>query len=338
MRALPEPYRSQVEEGALVGAKDAESIFYEERSAMMPLPSDLASLTIITAEPWCLVDSREDIILEGPAFARDGNLFLVAPTHGLIFKVTPERKVTTVFEDQRLITCGSAFHRDGRLFVGCLSGELLILDLQGGSICLCPTHQGNRLSINDLVFDQQGNLYVTDFAGNAVTPTGGVYRISCDGIIVEPVVRGLASPNGVSLSPEGNALWVGETTRNTVLRIAILEDGVTVNPIDGVVFAYYSTGCPGPDSNAVDSAGNLYQCIMGQGRAVVLDPSGIPVANVVVVGRDEGRLLGTANLAFKPGTDQGYLVASGAGGAWVCTFQAMATGLELFSHAEAKSL
>jgi lactonase len=111
-----------------------------------------------------------------------------------------------------------------------------------------------------------------------------------------------------------------------------LEDGITPNPIDGVIVAYYSTGCPGPDSNKVDVDGNLYQCIMGQGRAVVLDEHGIPIANVVVSGCTEGKGLRTSNLAFKPGTNEGYITTSGVGGAWIYKFTGIAEGLRLFSH------
>jgi lactonase len=97
--------------------------------------------------------------------------------------------------------------------------------------------------------------------------------------------------------------------------------------------AYYSAGSPGPDSNKVDSDGNLYQCIMGQGRIVVLNAQGIPVASVIIPGRDEGKLLRTTNLAFKPGTAEGYITTSGRGGAWIYRFTGLAEGLPLFSHA-----
>lgn len=280
-----------------------------------------------------MIDAGEKIIIEGPSFDREGNLFITAPSHGLVFKITPRKQVSTVFSNHEIITCGSAFHRDGRLFVGCLSGELLIINSDSSHTFLRPTYHGKRLSINDLVFDRQGNIYVTDFNGTAVEPTGGVYRLSVDGLTVQPVLLHLASPNGVSLSPEGKVLWVGETTRNTILRIELMLDGITPAPVDGVTCVYYSSGFPGPDSNRVDSKGNLYQCIMGQGRVVILNPVGIPVANIIVEGRDEGKTLRTANLAFKPGTDEGYLVTSGKAGAWICKFKGLAQGLRLFSHA-----
>lgn len=242
--------------------------------------------------------------------------------------------MTRLFEDPTVKVCGSAFHRDGRLFVGCLSGELLVVHPNGTVDRFQPTWEGRKLAINDLVFGRGGVLYITDFKGTVMEPTGGVYRMAADGRTLECVLAHLAAPNGVSLSPDGDILWVGETTRNAVLRIEIMEDGVTPAPIDGVMPVYYSAGWPGPDSNKVDEAGNVYQCIMGQGRVVVLDRVGVPVANILAPGRNEGECLRTTNLAFEPGTSQGYLVTSGRGGAWVCRFEGLAPGLRLFSHSE----
>ncbi len=87
---------------------------------------------------------------------------------------------------------------------------------------------------------------------------------------------------------------------------------------------YHNTGHPMPDSNKVDSAGNLYQGIQWGGRILILNAEGFPVANVVVPGREEGHLLMTPNLAIKPGTCEGYMVASGPEGSWIYTFPTLA--------------
>jgi len=47
---------------------------------------------------------------------------------------------------------------------------------------------------------------------------------------------------------------------------------------------------------------------------VILNNRGIPVANVVIPGRDKGKHLTTSNLAFKPGTDEAYITAGERGG------------------------
>lgn len=306
---------------------------YSSKS-MVPLPQDLINLPTIEAEPWFQVDTDPKLFLEGPAFDRQENLFITAPFSGIVFKVTPLKQLSTIFSDINVRVCGSAFHKDGRLFVACLSGELLVMNPDGTEVTrLYPKYEGGNLVINDLVFDSQGRIYVTNFTGNVVEPTGGVFRLSSDATVVQPIIQHLPLPNGISLSPQGNVLWVGETTSNRIIRISLLEDGVTLSPIDGINYAYYSTGSPGgPDSNKVDAEGNLYQCIAFQGRVLVLNERGIPIANVVVPGRDEGKHLSTTNMAFKPGTSEGYITTSGDGGAWIFKFQGLAEGLRLFSH------
>ena len=297
----------------------------------LPLPPDLINLPAIGAGPWCQV--FPDVFLEGPSFDRENNLYLTSTPTGTIFKITPRKKISVIFQNKKFEVNSSAFHKDGRLFAVCLTGELLIMNPDGSAVnCLHPVYKGKSLRMNELVFDAKGNLYVTDFRGTVMDPTGGVYRLSPDAKTIDCIVQHLASPNGVSLSPGGDMLWIGETNRNAILRLSLLKDGITLSPIDGANYACYLSGCPGPDSNKVDEDGNLYQCLIFQGRAIVLNKHGVPVANVLIPGREEGQHLITPNLAFKPGTSEGYIIAGGQGGAWIYKFKGLAKGLTLFSH------
>lgn len=304
------------------------------KKSVVPIPPELQGLPTIEAELWVQISPDSNLRIEGPAFDREGNLFVTSPRHGLVFKITPQKQISTIFNDARINNIGCAIHKDGRLFLACGTGELFTLNPDGSHVnYITPRFSGKPEKLNDLVFDSKGNLYVTDFTGTVPNPTGGLYRFSSDFSKVDPILEHLAGANGISLAPEGNVLWVGETFRNAILRIALEEDGVTISPHDGVCYAYYGTGAPGgPDSNKVDVVGNLYQCIQLQGRVVVLNAHGIPVANVLIPGRDEGKHLRTTNLAFKPGTNEGYITAGGEGGPCVYKFPALAIGLSLFSH------
>ena len=55
-------------------------------------------------------------------------------------------------------------------------------------------------------------------------------------------------------------------------------------------------------------------------------------SNYQIPGRDEGKFLRTSNLAFKPGTREGYITTSGEGGAWIYKLQGLAESLSLYSH------
>jgi lactonase len=304
------------------------------KKSLVPLPPDLQSLPTIEAELWLQIDTDSNLRIEGPAFDRGGNLFVTSPLHGRIYKITPQKQASTIFDNKSIQNIGCAIHKDGRLFLACGTGELMTMNPDGSGLnYITPRVNGKPKKMNDLVFDSKGNLYVTDFTGTVPDPTGGVYRFSSDFSKVDRILEHLAGANGISLSPEGNVLWVGETFRNAILRIALSDDGVTISPRDGVCYAYYGTGAPGgPDSNKVDIKGNLYQCIQLQGRVVVLNAHGIPVANVLIPGRDEGKHLRSTNLAFKPGTSEGYITAGGEGGPCIYRFPALAEGMLLFSH------
>jgi len=92
-----------------------------------------------------------------------------------------------------------------------------------------------------------------------------------------------------------------------------MADGITPNQFYGAELIYRFTGTTGPDSTAVDSEGNVYQPLFRQGRLLILNGDGFPLANVLLDQR--GDYLDVTNLAIKPGTNEAYVVASGSGGA-----------------------
>ena len=73
---------------------------------------------------------------------------------------------------------------------------------------------------NDLVFDKDGNIYFSDpWRSNAENPIGGFYRYTVDGEL-QQIDTGLAFPNGVALTHDGQYVILAETYRN---RIAALS-------------------------------------------------------------------------------------------------------------------
>jgi lactonase len=303
-------------------------------TSAVPLPPSLKNLYTIEAEPWVKVDDNPGTFLEGPAFDRNGNLYFTSLWEGKVFKVAPDKTISTVFTNPNLMTDGLAIHKDGRIFIACLGGQLVSIKTDGSDLTYYDAkYEGKPTSCNDLVFDMNGNLYITDWTGTIEETTGGVYRFSSDFTEVQPVLTNLASPNGVALDTAQNVLWISETCMNQIVRAELLEDGVSYNPIAGVTVPYRFTGAPGgPDSNAIDSEGNVYQCLVFQGRIEVLSKNGIPVANIIIPGREEGLHLGTTNIAFRPGTDELCLTVWGEGGAWIYTAKGLAKGAALYSH------
>ena len=297
----------------------------------LSLPPELENVETIEAEPWLQI-SETNPGIEGPAFDEEGALYLCDTS-----PVVPENHILKIDSDKQIETVwtgtedpvGLAFDQEGRLYAACRIGVILAMDKDGGNLeTITPTYNGEKLSFNDLVFSPEGNLYVTDWRGTIVDPVGGVYMLTKESGYTEAVqvVGNLASPNGISLSPTGDVMWVGVTLSNSVLKVSLAGEGQVADML-GIVPVYYNTGSDGPDSNKTDSAGNLYQAFMPGGRALVFDCNGIPVENILIPERANGKLTMTSNLIIKPGTTEGYiLTADFTSGAWIYKFDALAEG------------
>ncbi|HEY1215133.1 MAG TPA: SMP-30/gluconolactonase/LRE family protein [Bryobacteraceae bacterium] len=108
---------------------------------------------------------------------------------------------------------------------------------------------------------------------------------------ITPALPHLAMANGIALSPDRKQLWITEFSRNLLHRVE-LADATTITSI-GTAIPYHFIG-PAPDSMPADSDGNLYVAMYGQGRVLVFNKNGIPIGQILLLGRDEGH-----NLSYK---------------------------------------
>jgi lactonase len=308
----------------------------------MPLPPGETLLHPIEAEPWLRIDAG-DVFLKGMAFDRDDNLILMAAYAGRvdrsmagrldrsILRITPGKEITPVLSQHGVRMCDHAIHKDGRIFIACLTGELLVVNPDGSDVRpITVRWKGKPERLSDLTFDSSGNLYVTDFTGYPGNPTGGVYRWSPDCRAVEQVMPNLTTPNGIAFAPDEKSLWVSCSLANEILQLTLQENRTSVQR---AAVVYRLSGPPGGDGLRVDVRGNIYLAVNFQGRVLIFNKHGIPIASVLMPGRDCGELTRTTHVVFKPGTDEVYVAASAEnGGAWIYTFQGLAEGAPLFSH------
>ena len=296
-------------------------------STPMPLPT-------IVAEPWLKLTDDPKFLPEGPAFDREGNLYFVnVYGSGKVFKVTmADKKITTIYDGGRGVFSSVDIHKDGRLFVcDFIFGKIIAMNPDGTGVTeILTSYKGGKINPDDMIFDHKGNFYFTDLQGSVDNPTGRVFRVSSNLETIDLVTDGLAHPNGISLAPGESQLWIGEYGRQALAELNLGDDGITL--LSDVKTVYQFTGSGFPDSNAVDEEGNIYQCLVGDGKIVVLNKDGVPVAEIVTPGRDEGKQLNTTNLAFQPGTDKAFMTVGGDDGAYILTFRGLAKGLPLFSH------
>jgi gluconolactonase len=253
---------------------------------------------------------------EGPAFDREGNLFVVNVETGVISKVSPEGKVET-FVNTGGAPNGAKFHLNGDLYVADRRRGILAISRSGNIRVVVDTDQGNRFrGPNDLVFDLNGDLYFTDPHGSsAENPFGRVYRFCSSGELT-CLASGLAFPNGLVLSRDGQSLFVANTRKNRILRYVLSP------PVRSYVFSQLSGGW-GPDGIALDVAGNLYIAHYGGGEVIFLNPIGEAVERVPVGG------LYPTNVAFGGSGRKTLYVTEVETGSVYC-FNADHAGLPLY--------
>ncbi|MEK8106213.1 SMP-30/gluconolactonase/LRE family protein [Micromonospora sp. M12] len=122
---------------------------------------------------------------------------------------------------------------------------------------IAANYQGRAFnSPNDVAVRSDGVVYFTDpnfQRGNRSDQMNGrtsVFRVSNGQVSL--VDDRLRQPNGISLSPDGTALYVGAYSENKIYKYAVQPDGSTGARS---VFVNYIGG---PDGGTIDCAGNVY--------------------------------------------------------------------------------
>ncbi len=290
--------------------------------------------TTIVAEPWLKITDDIKFIPMGLAFDREGNLYFVNHSGvGKVFKVTmADKKITTIYDGGRGYFSSIDIHKDGRLFLcDFIFGKIIAMNPDGTGVTeILTSYNGEKTHPCEMIFDNKGNFYFTDLQGSLANPTGRVFRVSSNLETIDLVADGLAQPNGISLAPDESRLWIGESGRHALTELNLGDDGITLS--SDVKIVYQFTGSGSSEYNAVDEEGNIYQCLIGEGKIVVFNKNGVPVAEILTPGRDEGKQLSPSCLAFQPGTDKVFMTVSGKDGVDILTFSGLAKGLSLFSH------
>lgn len=166
-------------------------------------------------------------------------------------------------------------------------------------------------SPNDLTVANDGTIYFTDPAFQRDAAPGGqektgVYRIATDGTITL-VDDTISNPNGISLSPDQDVLYVNGGGDQGIVRAYPLVDGIPQAGKDLV------TGIAVPDGMTVDCQGNLYVTEHLAQQTRVFTPAGVQLA---VIKSDAN----VTNAAFG-GPEGKTLYLTGAGSVWKVELQ-----------------
>ncbi|WP_339898003.1 SMP-30/gluconolactonase/LRE family protein [uncultured Gilvimarinus sp.] len=206
-------------------------------------------------------------------------------------------------------TNGLALDNQGQLIAGAHKYKAVVRYLlpSGEHDVLAGEYEGHVFnSPNDLTMSSTGDIYFTDPDFQRAAAPGGqdatrVYRVDAQGR-VSVVDDSIANPNGVSLSPDEQTLYVAGGGSEGFVRAYQLQDGA---PGPGKTLL---ADVAVPDGMAIDCLGNIYVTEHTERRVRVVSPEGEELA---VINVDAN----VTNGAFG-GQDGKTLYLTGAGALW----------------------
>ncbi len=266
---------------------------------------------------------KTDSYIEGPAFDRDGNLYIVDIAFGLIYQINPQGQVKLLVEYDGEPN-GLKIHQDGRILVADHKNGVMLLDPSSGSIkpFIERYKTESFKGLNDLVFSKKGKLYFTDQGQSGLQdPSGRVFCLDAQGNL-NCLLNNVPSPNGIALNLEENFLYIAATRANSVWRAMLLADG-SITRVGNFI---QLSGGSGPDGLALDQAGNLYVAHAGLGSVWKFSAQGEPLLRIKSCA---GMM--TTNLAFGGKDNQDLFITESESGS-ILRVRIDTPGLALFSH------
>jgi sugar lactone lactonase YvrE len=232
---------------------------------------------------------------EGIAVANDGRIFIGAED-GWIYVISPSGDVSQFVKTPGR-PLGIAIDKPGNLFVCDWDVHGVYKITASGEVTLFADSDGtHKMQFpNFCVFDDQGNLYVSDTGtsrrnAQIYNPDGKIFRISPAGQC-ELFADGLYQANGLAIRQGESALYVIQTAIDNVLRLEVKPDGKL-----GKVRVYASNLDGSPDGMAFTDIGDLL-VVTGLHEIIYrVRPNGM--MDIFLEDKNAEKLVAPANPAF----------------------------------------
>lgn len=297
------------------------------------------------AEQWAQLTTPHEetgmTLLEGPVIGADDRLYVTdvtAPPGGpKVFALDltdADAEPEVVYTDESSAITSAQFSPvDERLYLTDFAGgRILSLSPEGGDmeVVFSGDIDGRGMYPDDISFDAEGNLYVTDSTGFDKPyweASGRVIRIDADTQEAAVLGEDFPAPNGIAFTPDFDGLWVSHNMSNQIDYFSLSEDGAEVTTAHPAI--QVDGGQATVDSLAVDAEGHLYVGHHDRAAVNVYDPNGVLLETVEADQEDSGTDVSSAtNLAIEEGTTNGYMTVSGDSGGYVYEFEALAEGIQ----------
>ncbi len=273
---------SSVMASGLVGCSSGGSGSGSQNAQAPSVSYDDGQIVAADAE-WeqvCVVENSG--LIEGMNW-HEGELWFIDVATSKIQKVT-DGKAVTLYEDKshKAMPNGAKFIDDTTMLIADRAQGLCTYDTKSGKYQVHTSgYKGEKfLGLNDLVLDGNGGVYITDPGqSDCLTRDGSVYYCNYGkgGYEVELWAKGFGYPNGITISPDGQFLYVAEFNTNSI--ICVPSKAYTAGKDTPYVHSRL-VGGHGPDGVLTDADGNVYAAHLGAGEVSIVDVNGFAVKNV----------------------------------------------------------
>jgi hypothetical protein len=192
-----------------------------------------------------------------------GNIYAAAGSPARVYRITPDGKITTIFEPQELQVQSLAVDKNGVVYAATApDGKVYRIASETPkpgskpSFTAEPLFEPGTKYIWDIVLDSSGNLYV------ATGDRGEIFKVSASGEHSLFFASDEVHIRVLALDPKGNVI-AGSDGSGLIYRISP----------SGEAFVLYSAPKKEISALAIDSAGNIYLAADGEKRAGAPPPS-----------------------------------------------------------------
>lgn len=223
--------------------------------------------------------------IEGPAFDKDGNLYVVNfERDGTVGVVKPNGDAELFITLPEGSTANSIqFDSKGKMYLADFTGHnILKVDMKSKKVSVYAHHDAFNQP-NDICINRKDQIFASD--PNWKEGKGKLWRIDKGGKVVL-LSDQMGTTNGITLSPDEKLLYVNESVQRKIWKFNVDGKGNITNK---TLFAEFPDF--GFDGMKCDAEGNVYVTRYGKGTIAVLSPDGKLIREVQLKGKNCSNLV-----------------------------------------------